>query len=494
MKKTSLLIAFCAILTLPVFAGGLLTNMNQSAQYVRMLSRNASTEIDAVYFNPAGLIQMEDGFYGGLHNQTIFQYRTIESFHPFLNDSEYEGDIKAPLFPSVFAAYKKDKWAFSLGFGLNGGGGTAVFDEGIPTFEKPLSMLVPGLQAVGVPATGYDADLFLDAWSVFYGTQFNVSYKISDVISASVGARWIHAHNTYEGYIRDINVSVTGMPEPQSASAVFTSLAAQATAGAQALSAFPAEATIPEPTAQAYGLPVGTTFGQGVAIFTASAANATARAQATADVKQDTKQTGDGFAPLLGLNIALDKLNIGIRYEFETSLVLENDSEVDGTGFFPDGAKDGSDIPAILAIGADYMISDKVKLSGSFNSYFDKQVDWDPNIYRQERTFDHNLYEIAIGVEYALNEKWKLSVGGMHTNTGVTEQYQSDFSFSNTAYTGGFGCQYKINDRLTLDAGFLHTSYVKGPKTFVDENVGSYLETYDKRNFDFAIGIGYKLF
>ena len=41
--------------------GGLLTNYNQSAQYVRMLSRNASLDIDGVFYNPAGLTSLRMG-------------------------------------------------------------------------------------------------------------------------------------------------------------------------------------------------------------------------------------------------------------------------------------------------------------------------------------------------------------------------------------------------------------------------------------------------
>ena len=56
-----------------LLAGGIVTNTNQSAQFIRTMSRNASTDIDAVYFNPAGLVRMDDGFHFALHNQTIFQ-------------------------------------------------------------------------------------------------------------------------------------------------------------------------------------------------------------------------------------------------------------------------------------------------------------------------------------------------------------------------------------------------------------------------------------
>ena len=69
MKK---LLVFTVILLCisHAFAGGLLTNGNQSAQYIRMLSRNASTGVDAVYFNPAGLMKMDNGFYFALQNRS----------------------------------------------------------------------------------------------------------------------------------------------------------------------------------------------------------------------------------------------------------------------------------------------------------------------------------------------------------------------------------------------------------------------------------------
>ncbi|HOU31478.1 MAG TPA: aromatic hydrocarbon degradation protein, partial [Bacteroidales bacterium] len=46
-----------------LIAGGLVTNTNQSAAWVRMPSRNASTSIDAVNYNPAGLMKLENGFH-----------------------------------------------------------------------------------------------------------------------------------------------------------------------------------------------------------------------------------------------------------------------------------------------------------------------------------------------------------------------------------------------------------------------------------------------
>ena len=64
-------VAFIMLLQL-VFAGGLLTNFNQSAQYQRMLSRNASLDVDAVFYNPAGLVKLENGWHFSLSSQSIW--------------------------------------------------------------------------------------------------------------------------------------------------------------------------------------------------------------------------------------------------------------------------------------------------------------------------------------------------------------------------------------------------------------------------------------
>jgi long-chain fatty acid transport protein len=72
MRKILTIISLIFI-TGSLFAGGLVTNTNQSAAWVRLPSRNASSEIDAAYYNPAGLMKLDNGFHFSLNNQTVFQ-------------------------------------------------------------------------------------------------------------------------------------------------------------------------------------------------------------------------------------------------------------------------------------------------------------------------------------------------------------------------------------------------------------------------------------
>lgn len=533
MKKLSL---FAAILLLAQvsFAGGILTNTNQSVQFARMLSRNASTKIDAVYFNPAGIMKMENGFHFGIHNQTIFQTRTITT-EASLNRQEYEGDVKAPLFPTAFAVYKMDKLAFSLGFGPNGGGGSADYKNGLPSFESLIAdqvngTLVPGLSGLSAfgqdVQEGYGVDIHFKGQSVFWGFQFGVSAKISDMFSVYGGARYLSAVNNYSGAIENIQLNVNGsltnaVTFLTDASNLVSNAATDATNAASSLQ------SLIDGGASAYtlsqvemgghitseqkntlvqgllGLGLSQTqidamnvaqvqgaYTQGAETLNATSAELAATSVLLKDKELDTEQTGRGITPILGVNIApTENLNIGIKYEFKTGLKLTNKTDVDDTGFFPDGQKTSSDIPAILAIGANYKISDAFSAQLSYNTYFDKNVNWGQNMYGQEKTIDGNTWEVALGVQYNISDNFAVSLGAMRSRTNVSEQYQSDFSYSNPSYSGGLGFEWKLSEALTLDAGFMATNYESQDKSF-----GDYSENYDKASYVFALGISYSIF
>lgn len=532
MKKFAVLISGVFLLMNSAFAGGILTNTNQSAQFTRMLSRNASTDLDAVYFNPAGLTQMKNGFYFGLHNQTITQNKTITTEFPLKYD-KYVGEVRVPAFPTAFAVYKLDNWAFSAGFGPNAGGGSAKYEHGLPTFEKQIARLVPqlsGLSALGYPVTDYGVDISFEGTSIFWGIQIGATYKVNDVLSVYGGARYLPSTNTYSGTISNIQLGPKGalvngqtylagaanaanIKTQQLAGAAISLNTAVSLAGGMTLaqlegakqmsSAQRAQlegglASLGVPAAQISLMTVTqvqSAYNTGSATMAATAAQLNANSANLADKKVDTKQTGTGFTPIIGFDIKLDKLNIGLKYEHKTILKLTNETTVDDTGLFPDGALTRSDIPAIIAGGADYQFTNKLKVSGSFNMYLDKNVNWGKNIYLQDRTIDKNYVELALGLEYKLTDNFAVSAGYLNSNTGVSKQYQSDFSNSNDSYTVGLGFQWNLGKKLVLDAGTMITTYKDDTKTFTEPApFGTYNETYGKDTFTFAIGIGYKIF
>jgi hypothetical protein len=134
MKRSLFTAGAALLLSGTLLAGGVLTNTNQSAMYTRMGMRHAITEIDAVYFNPAGLTKLDNGLHFSINNQTIGQTRTITSDYTYLNDGEYTGEVFAQIFPGIYGAFKFCKLAVSAGFMPIGGGGGATYETGLPSF------------------------------------------------------------------------------------------------------------------------------------------------------------------------------------------------------------------------------------------------------------------------------------------------------------------------------------------------------------------------
>ena len=424
------------------FAGGILTNTNQSVQFVRMLARNASTQIDAVYFNPAGMTQLSDGFFLAFYSQTISKTRTITNSLAILNTNEYKGDIFVPVFPNFYAVYKKGKFAAAFGFEPIAGGGTADFKKGLPEFEMNFAMLPTLLTAMGVPTTAYSVDLAFKGSSVYYGFQTGIAYALTDQFSASVGVRYNMAKNTYEGSITNVMVN---------------------------------------PNLPALGLdgsmiPASTLF---------TALGDANTAAALADQEVDAELTGNGITPIFGLNFKVnDKINMGLKYEMKTKMELETKTTKDLTAgpMFPDGEKERFDIPAILSGGVSFQVTEPLMVSAGGNYYFDKNAD---NADMAEG-IDSNTWEAQVGLEYAVDEKLSISAGYQRTQFDLKKGYYSGLSYDLNANTIGGGVEYLLSDNIALEFGGLYAMYEK--KEFKED-----LVAYEKSTWLIAAGLQYTI-
>jgi len=363
------------------------------------------------------VVRLQNGFHLALHNQTIFQTKTVNNAFPFLNNSEYVGDVKAPIFPSVFAVYKKDKFALSFGFGVNSGGGSADFKTGLPSFEIPISMLpalisTPPPNGFGIPTTAYSADIAFSGKSFYLGFQVNAAYAINEVFSLAAGVRYVSAKTTYEGELANIMINPQVFFNPgggMMSAAQFFTLAQQ---------------------------PI--------------------LAAAVQDMYVDVTQKGTAWTPLLGLNIRPnDQLNIGIRYEFNTKLTLKNETAEDDTEMFPDGYSFRADIPAILSLGVQYGITADFRAMVSYHMFFDKNANWNG----AEKFVDSNSYDIGLGLEYDITDSFLISAGYLRTKVGVSDLYQSDFSHELSANTVGGGARIMLAKGVALELGAIYVKY-----------------------------------
>ena len=440
MKKFLLIGATALMVSNSTFAGGILTNTNQNAAFLRNPSRDAVIAIDGVYSNPAGIAFLPQGFHLSVSWQAAWQKRQMDVNNKLFQlnggkaDKYFEGVAKAPVIPSFQAAYViNDKWSVSAQFAVGGGGGKCEFAEGLPMFEE----LVGG-QLAGAQANSYGLSQNLTGKQFFYGFQVGATYRLTDNFSVFGGARGVLANCAYEGAIS--NITANGV----AAGSYLSGVKAMVDAGLAQL----------EPVKDVAGYKE-----QYQQLAAQSAALAQGAALLDSDFNLDCAQSGFGITPIIGLDWNLGKLNLAAKYEFRTKINLENDSEntsanvTDLMPAYADGAKVRSDIPAILTLGAQYQFTDAVRVMGGFHYYWDKDAKGTP-IKKGDNTWEANL-----GIEWDVNDKILLSLGGQRTQYGFDDTDMADTNFNISSSAICLGGAYKFSEKMKLNVGYMHSFY-----------------------------------
>ena len=460
MKKFLLIGATALMVSNSTFAGGILTNTNQNAAFLRNPSRDAVIAIDGVYSNPAGIAFLPQGFHLSVSWQAAWQKRQMDVNNQLFQlnggkaDKYFEGVAKAPVIPSFQAAYViNDKWSVSAQFAVGGGGGKCEFAEGLPMFEE----LVGG-QLVGAQATSYGLSQNLTGKQFFYGFQVGATYRLTDNFSVFGGARGVLANCSYEGAIT--NITANGV----AAGSYLSGVKAMVDAGLAQL----------EPVKDVAGYKE-----QYQKLAAQSAALAQGAALLGSDFNLDCAQSGFGITPIIGLDWNLGKLNLAAKYEFRTKINLENDSEntsANVTALMPaykDGAKVRSDIPAILTLGAQYQFTDAVRVMGGFHYYWDKDAKGTP-IKKGDNTWEANL-----GIEWDVNDKILLSLGGQRTQYGFDDADMADTNFNISSTAICLGGAYKFSEKMKLNVGYMHSFYDDHKFTNANGTVCNYTRKND---------------
>ena len=458
------------------FAGGILTNTNLSARFARIMALEASTNADAAYYNPAGTIKLSDGFHFSFSNQSVFQERIItSSFAPMTgaDSKEFIGKASAPLVPSLQGVYKTGKWAFSGNLAVVGGGGKATFNDGLPSFEAPIAMLVPSVGAFGSQAfpgatlksKGYSIDQYMHGINYIFGAQLGAAYEINDMFSVYGGFRLNIVHNEYEGHLTNLKLDIE----------------AEGLSGA----GIPDQNGFTDPT---YIL--GMIHSN---VTDPNQKNSLALAMKTASpdgANLDSKQSGWGVAPIIGVHFSHEGLNIGAKYEFKNSLDIVNKTTTDDTGMFADGVNTANDTPALFTIGASYDILPSLTASVGYHHFFDKDASMASD---KQKELTGNTNEYLAGIEYRINDMFLVSMGGQITRYGLGDDFQSDLSFSVDSYSLGFGGAVNLSKNVQLNVGYFFTNYSDYSKASSDYNGTGIAGTdvFSRTNKVFAAGIDF---
>ena len=379
MKKIYAFVASVMLATATTAtAGGILTNTNQSIDFLRNPARDAAIGLDGVYSNPAGVAFLPEGFHLGFNWQYAHQTRTITSTNPVfalgrknqgLTQKTFEGVADAPCIPSVQAAYNKGNWSMQFNFSVPGGGGSCEFADGLGSFESVVGSIANMLQPFG--ATGYDMDGYMQGRNYYFGFQLGAAYKITPDLSVYGGLRLLYGTATYKAKISNIMVNTAGGYLDfgsflQGAETTIDGGISQVNAGIAQY--------------EAAGAPVPAELIAQKAQLEGTKQSLNALQKYSQGVNLLCNQSSVGVAPIIGIDYKFGRFNIAAKYEAKTQIRMLNEStvneasEIAAVNKFRDGEKIDEDSPAQLAVGAMWSPVDKVRLNLGYHHFYDTKA------------------------------------------------------------------------------------------------------------------------
>jgi long-chain fatty acid transport protein len=231
----------------------------------------------------------------------------------------------------------------------------------------------------------------------------------------------------------------------------------------------------------------------------------------------DVDQKGWGFTPLVSLAFHQGPLTLTARYEFRTKINPKNETNVLDAGLgtatvaalmaadpqgaqaklqglqaqlgaytapYQDGARTRYDMPALLSVAAGYAFTDKLRATLEYHFFDDKNAKMAND--RQEE-LEHGTHEILAGIEYDINDKFTVSLGGQRTDYGLSDGYQQNTSFACDSYSIGLGGAWNITEKVRLNAGYFCSLY-----SDYDKQASYGKETYSRTNNVIGLGVDFK--
>ena len=441
MKKLWIASMLMLMVSIPTFAGGLLTNTNQHISFLRMIARGASIDIDGVYSNPAGLAFLEDGTYVSVNIQSAYQTRIIDADFPgfWEGTRRYKGTASAPVIPSFQAAYKKGDWTISGSFAVTGGGGKASFDTGLPMFDAKIMALAA---SKGFAPNMYTINTAMDGKQFIYGLQLGLSYKVTDYLSVFAGGRMNYVKSGYEGYL-----DATFKSEYN---------------GGASLASIKLDC---DQTGWGFTPIIG------------------------ADVKLGKWNLGMKYEFMTNVNI-----------ENKTKMSYSPNEPALEAALAPyaHGVNTPNDIPALLTAALGYEILPTLRASIEYHHFFDKDAGMAND---RQKALTGGTNEYLAGIEWDLNKYVTISGGYQKTDYGLSDDFQADTSFSCDSFSVGFGAAIKFSPKVTMNIGYFWTDYsdytkdvqaTGTPGTGYNGTGLAGKDVYSRTNKVFGVGLDYK--
>lgn len=164
---------------------------NSTPAYFGNPAQNATLTTEAAYYNPAGLVHLEDGNYmtmgGQLSNTTYEMDESGES---------YKGNDPIGMIPSLAYIHKKGDKAFYVNVGGAAGGPTLDYEDGVPLLS---SLLTSGEGTI-------------EGKNAYAMANLGTAYKLNDKWSVGAGIKYIYAIRTIDIETTDGSVALGFSP------------------------------------------------------------------------------------------------------------------------------------------------------------------------------------------------------------------------------------------------------------------------------------------
>ncbi len=393
---------------------------------------NAGT---SAYYNPAGLMHIENGTYFQVGAQAAMGKEEMK-----YDGETYDSDLM-DVIPNISFVHKNDNRAWYWTFGGLAGGGELEYKDGVAGVAlienqlKPAAGLMAYKEAIAKGATPEQAAAIAKMASDSTNVKEQYAEGSNKYIQSTLGRAWFLTEK--------LSVSAAGR-------VVYGSRELKGDIKGE-LAGSPLEANI------------------------------------------DSERTAWGYGGVFGLNYrATERLNLGMRYDTKINMNFEADADetkvplpgMGELGFssiygqYADGVKSRRDLPAILALGASYRVTDRWTTFAGGNYYFNKDAKMDDGYTHGE--YD-NGWEVSLGSEYWINSKVAWMLGANYAVTGADEETYSDIEYALDSFMLGTGIKYRQDENTEWVVAVSHYWYDSADGTHYSKEYGMDNARYDKQ-------------
>jgi len=438
-----------------------------STSFIRMPARDATQEVDGVYYNPAGLTGLPNGFTLQINNQFLTTSFDMMAHNESINESpaDYSFYPVSYVFPTIFGAYKRNKFAFSFGVfpAVGGGGGSTIAN--LPSAEFPVAdatevskliiQIVEDLYGLENTHTDFKYQYDFDSKGLAFspGFQVGLAFKLNEYVSFSIGGRYIYYIVDQKGGLSNlkyVNESEGVALSPED----YFNYVADSEPDLSEYLTLHLPAPLPDIELPVTGAELlrntGNLFGD-----------------LLGDQQVKATQTSSGITPIIGMNLNFNnRWNIGLKYEHRTyiNLVTKVHDGLDGGGIYVDGREKRADLPGFLTSGVTFKPNDKWTFAIGNRLFFNKRA----NLNGREANIVSLSKEFELAAEYQVLPRLVLSGGATYRTVRYNDDYYTEVDYYLPAWTVAGGFKADISRRISVEAGFLSSFYVE--KTYYQDS------------------------